>query len=138
MRFDLSEGFPAVTTKKLHMKSVIVELLWFLRGDTNIAYLHEHGVTIWDEWADANGDLGPVYGRQWRSWPDGKGGGIDQIAKVVESIAKNPNSRGSGRTRPQRCGPQRACKALGKERLQRPRALPALSAPSMCGEFPSM
>lgn len=93
MRFDLSDGFPAVTTKKLHMKSVIVELLWFLRGDTNIAYLHEHGVTIWDEWADGKGDLGPVYGRQWRSWPDGKGGEIDQIAKVVESIAKNPNSR---------------------------------------------
>ncbi len=93
MRFDMSEGFPAVTTKKLHMKSVIVELLWFLRGDTNIAYLHEHGVTIWDEWADGKGDLGPVYGRQWRSWPDGKGGEIDQIAKVIESIAKNPNSR---------------------------------------------
>lgn len=93
MRFDLSAGFPLTTTKKLHLKSIIVELLWFLRGDTNIGWLHEHGVTIWDEWADAQGNLGPVYGKQWRSWPDGKGGGIDQIAKLVESIAKNPNSR---------------------------------------------
>ncbi len=93
MRFDLGEGFPALTTKKLHLKSIIVELLWFLRGDTNIAYLHEHGVRIWDEWADAKGDLGPVYGRQWRSWPDGKGGEIDQIVQLVEGIIKNPNSR---------------------------------------------
>ena len=93
MRFDLSEGFPALTTKKLHLKSIIVELLWFLKGDTNISYLHEHGVSIWDEWADANGDLGPVYGKQWRSWPDGKGGSIDQISKLVESLTKNPNSR---------------------------------------------
>ena len=93
MRFDLTQGFPALTTKKLHLKSIIVELLWFLRGDTNVAYLHEHGVTIWDEWADAQGNLGPVYGKQWRSWPDGRGGEIDQIAKLVEGLRKNPNSR---------------------------------------------
>ncbi len=93
MRFDLEAGFPVTTTKKLHLKSIIVELLWFLRGDTNVAYLHEHGVSIWDEWADAQGNLGPVYGKQWRSWPDGRGGGIDQIAKLVDSIVKNPNSR---------------------------------------------
>ncbi len=93
MRFDLGDGFPVLTTKKLHLKSIIVELLWFLRGDTNVGYLHEHGVTIWDEWADAQGELGPVYGRQWRSWPDGKGGSIDQIAKLVESLTKNRNSR---------------------------------------------
>ncbi|GEO86794.1 MULTISPECIES: thymidylate synthase [Alphaproteobacteria] len=93
MRFDLSDGFPVTTTKKLHLRSIIHELLWFLRGDTNIAYLKEHGVTIWDEWADANGDLGPVYGAQWRSWPDGEGGHIDQIANLVEGIWKNPNSR---------------------------------------------
>ncbi len=92
-RYDLSAGFPVLTTKKLHLKSIIVELLWFLRGDTNIRYLHEHGVSIWDEWADAQGDLGPVYGKQWRSWPDGKGGEIDQIARLVEGIGKNPNSR---------------------------------------------
>ncbi len=93
MRFDLSEGFPAVTTKSLHMKSVIVELLWFLRGDTNVRYLQERGVSIWDEWADDNGDLGPVYGSQWRSWPDGKGGQIDQIQKVIDQIKSNPDSR---------------------------------------------
>ena len=93
MRFDLSEGFPMVTTKKLHLKSIIYELLWFLKGDTNIKYLKDHGVRIWDEWADENGDLGPVYGYQWRHWPDGKGGTIDQITKVVESIKNNPNSR---------------------------------------------
>ncbi len=93
MRFDLAEGFPLLTTKKLHTKSIIVELLWLLRGDTNIAYLNENGVSIWDEWADENGDLGPVYGRQWRSWPAPDGGKIDQIAKVVESIKKNPDSR---------------------------------------------
>ncbi len=93
MRFDLSQGFPVTTTKKLHLRSIIHELLWFLRGDTNIAYLKENGVTIWDEWADENGDLGPVYGAQWRSWPDGKGGQIDQIANLVEGIRKNPNSR---------------------------------------------
>lgn len=93
MRFDLSEGFPVTTTKKLHLRSIIHELLWFLKGDTNIAYLKEHGVSIWDEWADENGDLGPVYGAQWRSWPDGKGGHIDQIANLVTSITKNPNSR---------------------------------------------
>jgi thymidylate synthase len=92
-RYDLQDGFPVLTTKKLHVRSIIVELLWFLRGDTNIRYLHEHGVTIWDEWADAEGNLGPVYGKQWRSWPDGKGGEIDQIAKLVEGIRKNPNSR---------------------------------------------
>jgi thymidylate synthase len=93
MRFDLDEGFPLVTTKKLHTRSIIHELLWFLKGDTNIAYLHENGVTIWDEWADENGDLGPVYGAQWRSWPDGKGGHIDQIRSLVEAIKTNPYSR---------------------------------------------
>ncbi len=93
MRFDLSEGFPVTTTKKLHLRSIIHELLWFLKGDTNIAYLRENGVTIWDEWADENGDLGPVYGYQWRSWPSADGRHIDQIAGVVESIRTNPNSR---------------------------------------------
>ncbi|MBO6660544.1 MULTISPECIES: thymidylate synthase [Roseivirga] len=93
MRFDLSEGFPVVTTKKLHLRSIIHELLWFLQGDTNIKYLKDHGVRIWDEWADENGDLGPVYGYQWRNWPDGNGGTIDQIKKLVEGIKKNPNSR---------------------------------------------
>lgn len=93
MRFDLAEGFPVVTTKKLHLKSIIHELLWFLAGDTNIAYLKENGVSIWDEWADANGDLGPVYGHQWRSWPDGRGGVIDQIAQVLSDIRRNPDSR---------------------------------------------
>ncbi len=93
MRFDLSKGFPLLTTKKLHLKSIIYELLWFLKGDTNVHYLQEHGVRIWNEWADENGDLGPVYGHQWRSWPDGKGGVIDQIADVVEQIKHTPNSR---------------------------------------------
>jgi len=93
MRFDLGEGFPVLTTKKLHLKSIIHELLWFLAGDTNIKYLNDYGVSIWDEWADANGDLGPVYGHQWRSWPTPTGGTIDQIAKVVEDIKTNPNSR---------------------------------------------
>ena len=93
MRFDLSQGFPAVTTKKLHFRSIIRELLWFLRGDDNIGYLKEHGVSIWDEWADAEGDLGPVYGVQWRSWPAGDGRSIDQIAQVVEAIRSNPYSR---------------------------------------------
>jgi thymidylate synthase len=93
MRFDVAEGFPLLTTKKLHLKSIIYELLWFLRGDTNVRWLQEHGVRIWDEWADANGDLGPVYGRQWRSWPDGRGGTIDQIAGVVEAIRTKPESR---------------------------------------------
>ena len=93
MRFNLSEGFPALTTKKLHLRSIIHELLWFLRGDTNIKYLKDNGVSIWDEWADENGDLGPVYGSQWRSWPDGKGGTIDQIANVVREIKENPYSR---------------------------------------------
>jgi thymidylate synthase len=93
MRFDLGDGFPMITTKKLHLKSIIYELLWFLRGDTHIAYLKEHGVRIWDEWADANGDLGPVYGHQWRSWPAVDGSTIDQIADVVEAIKKNPDSR---------------------------------------------
>ena len=92
-RYDLNEGFPAVTTKRLHMKSVIHELLWFLQGDSNVRYLQEHGVTIWDEWADENGDLGPVYGYQWRSWPDPKGGSVDQIEKLVEAIRSNPESR---------------------------------------------
>lgn len=93
MRFDLSSGFPAVTTKKLHFKSIIHELLWFLRGDSNIAYLKEHGVTIWDEWADAHGNLGPVYGVQWRSWPAPDGRKIDQIAGVIDQIRSNPDSR---------------------------------------------
>ena len=93
MRFDLAHGFPLLTTKKLHIKSIVYELLWFLRGDTNVRYLQEHGVRIWDEWADENGDLGPVYGSQWRSWPDGKGGSIDQIANLVHSIKTKPDSR---------------------------------------------
>ena len=93
IRYDLSQGFPLVTTKRVHTRSIIVELLWFLRGDTNIGYLHEHDVTIWDEWADENGDLGPVYGAQWRSWPTPDGGQIDQIARVVESIRTSPDSR---------------------------------------------
>lgn len=93
MRFDLAEGFPVLTTKRLHLKSIIHELLWFLSGDTNIGYLRDNGVTIWDEWADANGDLGPVYGAQWRSWPAGDGGTIDQIANVVREIRENPDSR---------------------------------------------
>jgi thymidylate synthase len=93
MRFDLAAGFPAVTTKRLHFKSIIHELLWFLQGDTNIAYLKQHGVRIWDEWADENGDLGPVYGYQWRSWPAPDGGSIDQMARLVHQLKSNPNSR---------------------------------------------
>ena len=93
MRFDLAKGFPLLTTKKLHLKSIVYELLWFLRGETNVRWLQAHGVKIWDEWADENGDLGPVYGSQWRSWPDGKGGSIDQIANVVHSIKTKPDSR---------------------------------------------
>ena len=93
MRFDLAAGFPLVTTKKVHLKSIIVELLWFLRGDTNVGFLHEHGVTIWDEWADANGDLGPVYGAQWRSWPTADGRHIDQITQLLDQIRSNPDSR---------------------------------------------
>lgn len=93
MRFDLSAGFPLVTTKKLHLKSIIYELLWFLRGETNIAYLKEHGVRIWDDWADERGELGPVYGAQWRSWPAADGSTVDQIAWVVEEIKRNPDSR---------------------------------------------
>jgi thymidylate synthase len=93
MRFDLSEGFPCVTTKKLHLRSIIHELLWFLQGDTNIKYLKENNVRIWDEWADENGNLGPVYGYQWRSWPDGNNGTIDQITKLVNSLKNNPDSR---------------------------------------------
>ena len=93
MRFDLAEGFPVVTTKKLHLRSVIHELLWFLRGDTNLAYLHENKVTIWDEWAGPDGDLGPIYGAQWRSWPTPYGETIDQMAEVVEAIRTNPDSR---------------------------------------------
>ncbi len=93
MRFDLNDGFPVLTTKKLHLRSIIHELLWFLRGDTNIAYLRENGVTIWDEWADEAGNLGPVYGAQWRSWPAPDGRHIDQIANLVASLKQNPNSR---------------------------------------------
>ena len=93
MRFDLSEGFPLITTKKVHWKSIAIELLWFLRGDSNAAWLQERGVTIWDEWAAADGDLGPVYGVQWRSWPTPEGGHIDQISQLVEQIKHNPNSR---------------------------------------------
>lgn len=93
MRFDLTQGFPLVTTKKLHLKSIIYELLWFLNGDTNIKYLNEHGVTIWDEWADKNGDLGPIYGKQWRSWQSTDGKQIDQISQVIELIKHQPDSR---------------------------------------------
>jgi thymidylate synthase len=93
MRFDLSAGFPLTTTKKLHLKSIVYELLWFLAGDTNVGYLNEHGVTIWDEWADSSGELGPVYGKQWRSWPAPEGGVIDQIANVVAAIRRDPDSR---------------------------------------------
>lgn len=93
MRFDLSEGFPVVTTKKLHLRSIIIELLWFLRGDTNIQFLKEHNVSIWDEWADKEGNLGPVYGHQWRSWPSRDGGTIDQITNLIQQIKKNPDSR---------------------------------------------
>ena len=93
MRFDLAEGFPLVTTKRVHLKSIIYELLWFLRGETNVRWLQERGVSIWDEWAAADGELGPVYGYQWRSWPDGKGGTIDQIANLIRDIKANPDSR---------------------------------------------
>jgi thymidylate synthase len=93
MRFDLGEGFPLITTKKLHLKSIIHELLWFLAGDTNVRYLQQNGVTIWNEWADADGDLGPVYGHQWRSWPTPGGGHVDQIADVIDQIRRNPDSR---------------------------------------------
>jgi thymidylate synthase len=93
MRFDLAAGFPLVTTKKVHLRSIVYELLWFLRGDTNVAYLREHGVTIWDEWADERGELGPVYGRQWRSWPTPDGRSIDQISQVVSQLKSTPDSR---------------------------------------------
>jgi thymidylate synthase len=93
MRFDLSQGFPLVTTKKCHLRSIIHELLWFLKGETNIAYLKANGVSIWDEWADANGELGPVYGKQWRSWPTPDGGHIDQIARIIHDLKNNPDSR---------------------------------------------
>jgi thymidylate synthase len=93
MRFPLDRGFPLVTTKKLHLKSIVHELLWFLRGDTNVAYLHEHGVTIWDEWADEQGELGPVYGAQWRAWRTPDGGHIDQISRALEMLRKDPDSR---------------------------------------------
>lgn len=93
MRFNLEEGFPLLTTKKLHLKSIIYELLWFLRGETNVRYLRAHGVSIWDEWANENGDLGPIYGHQWRSWPDYEDGSIDQISNTIETIKNNPDSR---------------------------------------------
>jgi thymidylate synthase len=93
MRFDLAQGFPLLTTKKLHLRSIVHELLWFLRGETNLAYLHENRVTIWDEWADEKGDLGPIYGYQWRSWPTPDGGHVDQIARVLQGVRENPDSR---------------------------------------------
>ena len=93
MRFDLGEGFPLVTTKKLHIRSIVYELLWFLAGDTNVGYLNRNGVTIWDEWADGDGELGPVYGAQWRSWPTAAGESVDQIARIIEQIRSNPDSR---------------------------------------------
>src|SRR5688500_4277825 len=93
MRFDLGQGFPLLTTKRLHLRSILHELLWFLAGDTNVRYLHENGVTIWDEWADEDGELGPIYGAQWRSWPTPNGGHVDQISRVVEQIRTNPDSR---------------------------------------------
>jgi thymidylate synthase len=93
MRFDLADGFPLLTTKKLHLRSIVVELLWFLRGETNVSWLHQHGVTIWDEWADPQGELGPIYGRQWRSWGSADGRAIDQLARVVEQIQRDPDSR---------------------------------------------
>jgi thymidylate synthase len=93
MRFDLREGFPLITTKKMHLKSIIYELLWFLKGETNIRYLNQHGITIWDEWADKNGELGPIYGYQWRSWPSPDGSNIDQISQVINQLKKNPDSR---------------------------------------------
>src|SRR5580692_4498196 len=93
MRFDLNDGFPLVTTKKLHLPSIIHELLWFLSGDTNVKYLREHGVSIWDEWADKDGNLGPVYGKQWRSWPTADGRTVDQMSRVVEQLKSNPDSR---------------------------------------------
>jgi thymidylate synthase len=93
IRFDLAQGFPVVTTKKVHLRSVVAELLWFIRGDTNTAWLRDHGVTIWDEWADASGDLGPIYGYQWRSWPTPGGGHVDQLAGVIEQIKRDPDSR---------------------------------------------
>ncbi len=92
-RYNLAEGFPMLTTKKLHLKSIIYELLWFLNGDTNVKYLQDNGVRIWNEWADENGDLGPIYGHQWRSWPDYNGGHVDQIAEIIDTIKKNPDSR---------------------------------------------
>jgi thymidylate synthase len=93
MRFDLAEGFPLVTTKKLHLRSIIYELLWFLRGDTNVKYLHDHGVSIWDEWADERGELGPIYGKQWRNWPTADGRHIDQLTQVLQQLKSNPDSR---------------------------------------------
>ena len=93
MRFDLAQGFPLLTTKKLHLKSIVHELLWFLKGDTNVRYLHEHGVSIWDEWADERGELGPIYGRQWRAWPGPDGRPIDQISRTIDLIRRNPDSR---------------------------------------------
>ena len=93
MRFDLAQGFPLVTTKKLHLKSIVYELLWFLKGDTNVRYLHEHGVSIWDEWADDRGELGPIYGKQWRAWPGPDGRPIDQISRTIDLIRRNPDSR---------------------------------------------
>ena len=125
MRFDLAEGFPLVTTKQLHLRSIVHELLWFLKGDTNIAYLKENGVTIWDEWADAEGDLGPVYGKQWRSWAKPDGGTVDQIAWVLDEIARNPAARGRRaagpplRSRPPRPGSPSRRQGRGRRRADR-------------------
>src|SRR5690625_7392184 len=107
MRFDLAQGFPLVTTKRVHLKSVVHELLWFLRGDSNIAYLREHGVRIWNEWADADGELGPVYGVQWRSWPTPGGGHIDQLATVLRQLREQPDSRRIVRSEGRRVGQER-------------------------------
>ena len=132
MRFNMDEGFPCLTTKKLHLKSIIYELLWFLQGDTNVKYLQDNGVRIWNEWADDNGDLGHIYGYQWRSWPNYKGGFIDQISEAVETIKHNPDSRpapaddgASHRTESRRCHPYL-------------RRRPHLSEPSGAGKAPTI
>ena len=137
MRFDLAQGFPLVTTKKLHVKSIIYELLWFLRGDTNVKYLNDHGVSIWDDWADENGDLGPVYGRQWRAWPTPDSGSIDQIANVVAEIRRNPGFAPADRHRLESGGDRRHGAAavplpVSVPRRRRRAVVPALSALGRC------